>query len=69
MHKNMENHIAETLLKLASSIETLAETIEKDAEASQKHVKTASANRDFGFGGVSEVPDKGADPLLSFILS
>ena len=62
----MDNQISETLIKLAQSMEKLAESIEKDS-AHEPHMKVASA-RDFGFGGVSELPDRG-DPLLSFILS
>lgn len=64
----MEKHINETLIKLASSIEALAESIEKDAVEAPTLQKQASVQRDFGFGKVSETPDKG-DPLLNFILS
>lgn len=65
----MENHITDSLTKLAESLEALADSIEKDAEiAATSMEKKASFSRDFGFGRVTETPDKG-DPLLNFILS
>ena len=66
--KFMENHISESLIKLASSIDTLAESIEKEPAHAQQ-VKTAGAKRDFGFGSVDDTPDRGSDPLMSFLLS
>lgn len=64
----MENHISESLMKLASSIDTLAESIEKEPAHTQQ-VKTAGTNRDFGFGSVDDTPDQGSDPLMAFLLS
>ena len=65
----MEKHINDSLIKLAESIEALADSIEKDAASAPVAMqKEASLRRDFSFGRVTETPDKG-DPLLNFILS
>lgn len=63
----MEN-IVETLNKLASSLETLANSIEEDSKVANSQVKVASENQDFGFGNLSDKSDR-SDPLMSFILS
>jgi hypothetical protein len=64
----MENHISESLMKLASSIDSLAESIEKEPTYNPQ-IKTAGTKRDFGFGSVDDTPDRGADPLMAFLLS
>lgn len=64
----MDTQIRDTLMKLASSIETLANSIEKDAEVSNSFQSKTASSRDFGFGGVSDIPDRD-DPFTSFILS
>lgn len=64
----MRDKIVETLENLALSIDKLADAIDADDYEVEK-TASVSVRRDFGFGGVSDAPDKGVDPLLSFILS
>ena len=63
----MEN-IVETLNKLASSLEDLANSIEEDSKTVVAQTKIASESKDFGFGNLSDKLDR-SDPLTSFILS
>lgn len=58
------NEIKDQLVKIAESLDTIAESIEKEAQQAEPTTK-----RDFGFGKVGSSPVKDIDPLTSFLLS
>lgn len=77
----MNEELRETLTKLAGQLEGLADEIETSAaevnvaeeisdEKTAEEVKEAAAEiSEDSFGKVSEMPGKGINPLLDFIIS
>lgn len=60
------NEIQEQLVKIATSLEGIADSLEKEAEVQAVDNKPT---KDFGFGKIGSTPSSGADPLTSFLLS